>query len=69
MNEQLCKIVELTGTSSLSTEDAVKGALQRAAKTLRHLQWFEVTGVRGEVEGGQVKNWQVKLKVGFALEP
>ena len=69
MNEQMCKIVELTGSSAQSSDDAVRNALQRAAQTLRHLRWFEVIGVHGELEGGQVKNWQVRIKVGFALEP
>ena len=40
----------------------------RAAQTLRHLDWFEVTQIRGQIEDGQVAHYQVGLKVGFRLE-
>jgi flavin-binding protein dodecin len=62
------KIVELTGTSDRSIEDAVNSALKRASKTVRSLRWFEVTEVRGDIDKSQVKHWQVTIKVGFTLE-
>lgn len=68
MNEAVYKIVELTGTSATSIEDAVNGAVQRASKTLKHLRWFQVTETRGDIEDGKVKHWQVTVKIGFHVE-
>lgn len=68
MNDTVYKIIELTGTSSVSIEDAVNGAVARASKTLNNLRWFEVTDTRGDVEGGKVKHWQVTVKIGFHVE-
>lgn len=68
MNDTVYKIVELTGTSTTSIEDAVNGAIQRASKTLKHLRWFQVTETRGEIDNGQVKHWQVTVKIGFHVE-
>jgi len=49
-------------------EQAVRNGLHRAAQTLRHLDWFEVTQIRGQIEDGEVAHYQVGLKVGFRLE-
>ena len=49
-------------------EPAIRGALERAAQTLRHLDWFEVTQIRGQIVDGDVAHFQVGLKVGFRLE-
>ena len=62
------KLIELTGTSGKSIEDAVNSALARAAQTVRNMRWFEVTETRGHVEAGEVKHWQVTIKLGFTLE-
>jgi dodecin len=59
---------EIVGTSEKGVDDAIKGALKRAAETLREIGWFEVTEIRGHVENGEVHHFQVTLKVGFALE-
>lgn len=68
MNDPVYKIIELTGTSQTSIEDAVSGALARASKTLQKLRWFQVVETRGDVEDGKVKHWQVTIKVGFHVE-
>lgn len=68
MSDQVYKSIELTGTSALSIEDAVQSALSRAARTVRHMRWFEVIETRGRVVEGRVGAWQVTIKVGFALE-
>jgi flavin-binding protein dodecin len=62
------KITELVGSSPNSTDDAVKNAITRAAKTLRNLRWFEVTETRGHIEDGRIAHWQVTVKVGFTLD-
>jgi flavin-binding protein dodecin len=68
MKEPVYKLIELTGTSTTSIEDAVAQALARAHKTLKHLSWFQVVETRGNIEKGKVHHWQVTIKVGFALE-
>jgi flavin-binding protein dodecin len=68
MEEHVYKIIELAGSSEASVEDAIQTAIARAGRTLKHLRWFEVAQVRGHVEGGKVKHYQVVLKVGFTLE-
>ena len=62
------KLLELTGSSPTSIEDAVSVAIAKANETIRNIHWFEVTETRGHVENGTVAHWQVTLKVGFTLE-
>lgn len=68
MKDQVYKHIELTGTSTLSMEDAVNRAIKRAHKTLKHLSWFQVVETRGHIDKGAVQHWQVTIKIGFALE-
>jgi flavin-binding protein dodecin len=68
MTDHVYKIVELVGSSSDSTDQAIRNALERASTTLRNLDWFEVVETRGHIVDGKVGHFQVKLKVGFRLE-
>jgi dodecin len=68
MTDRTYRVTELVGTSPEGIEPAIHGALHRAAQTLRHLDWFEVTQIRGQIVDGQVAHYQVGLKVGFRLE-
>lgn len=68
MSDHVYKHIELTGSSTVSIEDAVQKAVARASKTLRNLRWFEITDTRGHIENGKVAHWQVTLKVGFTLD-
>ena len=68
MSEHVYKIVELVGSSTDGIEAAIENAVERAAKTVRNLRWFEVSEVRGHIEDGRVHHYQVKLKVGFTLD-
>jgi flavin-binding protein dodecin len=68
MSNHVYKVIELTGTSPTSVEDAVSGAIARASKTVRNMRWFEVIETRGAIDGGKVGEWQVLIKVGFTLE-
>lgn len=68
MSEHVYKSVELTGSSSKSSDDAIRVAIERASATIRDIRWFHVTDVRGHVEGGRIAHWQVTLKIGFTLE-
>jgi len=68
MDNRVYKMIELTGTSSTSIEEAVQTALERAGKTVRHMRWFEVLETRGTIDGDRVSAWQVTVKVGFTIE-
>ena len=68
MPDHIYKSLELTGSSTVSIEDAVTSAIKRAAKTVRNLRWFEIQQVRGHIENDTVAHWQVLMKVGFALD-
>jgi flavin-binding protein dodecin len=68
MSEHVYKTIELTGSSTQSSDDAVRVALTKASKTLRNMHWFEVIETRGHIEDGKVLHWQVTLKVGLRLE-
>ncbi|WP_243039202.1 dodecin [Dyella sedimenti] len=68
MSEHVYKSVELTGSSKVGSDDAIKCAIERASKTIRDIRWFHVTEIRGHVDEGKVAYWQVTLKIGFTLE-
>lgn len=68
MADHIYKTVELTGSSTTGTDDAVNKAIARAAKTVRNMDWFEVVETRGHIENGKIAHWQVTLKIGFRLE-
>jgi len=67
MLEKTYKVIELVGVSESTMEEAIRNALDRASQTLKGLDWFEVTDVRGLIQGGKVSQFQVKLKVGFRI--
>jgi flavin-binding protein dodecin len=68
MTEHVYKVVELVGTSEESVTKAIERAIAKAASTLRHLGWFEVQNVRGNIENGKVAHYQVTIRAGFRLE-
>jgi flavin-binding protein dodecin len=68
MGNHVYKMVEIVGSSTTGTEDAIRNAVAMAASTLRHLDWFEVVQTRGHLVDGTVAHYQVTLKVAFRLE-
>jgi flavin-binding protein dodecin len=68
MSNHVYRIVELAGSSEISHADAIENAIARASKTLRNLRWYEVTQMRGEIESGEIRHYQVTMKVGFTVE-
>ena len=62
------RVTEVVGTSTEGIDDAIKSAIGRAGRTLRGLDWFEVTEIRGHIDNGELGHVQVGLKVGFRLE-
>jgi flavin-binding protein dodecin len=68
MANRTYRVTEIVGTSDQGIDQALRNGIARAAETLRHLDWFEVTEVRGLIVDGQVEHYQVGMKVGFRLE-
>ena len=68
MTDHVYKSLELTGSSSKSSDDAVRNAIGKAGKTMRNMHWFQVMETRGHIDKGKVAHWQVTLKIGFTLE-
>jgi flavin-binding protein dodecin len=68
MSEHIYKVIELVGSSTTSSDDAVRNAIARASTTLKNLDWFQLVETRGHLVDGQIAHFQVTLKVGFRLE-
>ncbi len=68
MSDHIYKIMELTGSSADSMQGAIENAIARAAKTVQDMRWFEVVETRGHIDKGNIKHWQVTIKVGFTLK-
>ena len=68
MADRVFKKIEVTGTSGKSIEEAINNAVAKASTTLHNLRWFEVVEIRGSVDGGNVQQWQVTVKIGFSVD-
>jgi dodecin len=68
MSDHIYKVITLVGSSPVSSDEAVKNAIARAAKTIRNMRWFVVKETRGHLEGGNVAHWQVTVEIGFTLD-
>ena len=68
MSDHIYKKIELIGSSPDGIEDAVNNAVNRAAKTVRNMRWFEVSEIRGHIQDNKIDHWQVSVKIGFTLD-
>ena len=68
MNEHVYKTIEITGSSQKGPDDAIRVAIEKAAKTVHNLRWFKVAEIRGNLENGKIAYWQVTLDLAFTLE-
>ena len=68
MTDRTYRITEIVGTSPDGVSEAIDNGIKRAGKTLRHLDWFEVEGIRGQIIDTKVSHYQVTMKLGFRLE-
>lgn len=66
--DNVYKQVTITGSSPNSVEEAVNRALGKASESIKHMRWFEVTEIRGNIEDGTVHAWQVTVRIGFSVE-
>jgi flavin-binding protein dodecin len=68
MSDHIYRVIEVVGTSTKSSDDAIARGIERASQTIRNLRWFEVVRTSGHIENGKVDHFQVTLKVGFTME-
>jgi flavin-binding protein dodecin len=68
MSDNVYRVTEIVGSSHEGVDHAIRNAVSRASRTVRNLDWFEVTQVRGHIENGEIAHYQVGLKVGFRIE-
>ncbi|KLN69671.1 hypothetical protein ABM90_22650 [Rhodococcus erythropolis] len=68
MSSNVYRVTEIVGSSTESSDAAIRTAIARANETVRNLEWFEVVETRGHIENGAVAHFQVTLKVGFRLD-
>ena len=68
MSNHTYKVIELVGSSTIGSDDAIKNAITKASLTLKNLGWFEVIETRGHIENGKIAHFQVTIKVGFRIE-
>ena len=69
MDDHIYKIIEITGTSAISSDEAVSNAVSKASATITNIKWFQVVENRGSVVDGKVDRWQVTVKLGFTMNP
>ncbi|MFG2138010.1 dodecin [Streptomyces sp. NPDC048650] len=68
MTDRTYRVTDIVGTSQESVDAAIKNGIKRASQSLRNLDWFEISEVRGHIVDGEIDHYQVGLKVGFRLE-
>ena len=68
MANHVYRVTEIVGSSPDSVDAAIRNATTRASKTLHHLDWFEVTNIRGSFDNDEIAHFQVTMKVGFRLD-
>ena len=70
MEDHVYSKTEIVGSSREGLEQAITNGIERARKTVRHLDWFEVTEIRGYLGGDDAEccQFQVTMKVGFRVE-
>lgn len=67
MSDHIYKKIELTGTSTKGTDEAIENAIKKAGQSVQNLRWFEVVETRGHIVNNKVDHWQVTIKIGFTL--
>ncbi len=68
MTDRVYKLIEIVGTSPRGTDEAIRNAIEKASKTVKNLDWFQVVETRGQIADGKIAHYQVVLKVGFRIE-
>ena len=66
-NHHTYKKIEIVGSSAQSSDEAIRNAIAEAGKSVKNMEWFEVTETRGHIVDGAVAHFQVTLKIGFRI--
>ena len=65
MSEHIYKLIELVGSSPISSDDAINNAIARASQTIKHMSWFELVETRGHIIDGKIDHYQVTINLLF----
>ncbi|MEJ2604814.1 MAG: dodecin family protein [Gammaproteobacteria bacterium] len=68
MEDHVYKQIDVTGSSTVGSDDAISKAIKKAGESVKHMDWFKVTEMRGYIDGDKVKYWQVTIRIGFRIE-
>ncbi|GAB4082524.1 dodecin [Modestobacter muralis] len=68
MSDHVYRLSEIVGSSTTSVDDAIRTAVKKASETVRHIEWFQTSEIRGQVVDGDVAHFQVTMKIGFRVE-
>ena len=68
MSDHVYRVTEVVGSSGESVQQAIRNGISRVSRTVRNVEWFEATEIRGRVDNGEIAAFQVTLKVGFRLD-
>lgn len=68
MQSEVFKTIQITGSSTSGSDEAIRAALDKASKTIHNLRWFKVVEMRGHIENGKIAHWQVTIDLGFTLD-
>lgn len=68
MSEHIYKHIEVTGSSTTSSDDAIRRAIEKASQSIREMRWFELTELRGDINDGSIAHWQATIKIGFRID-
>ena len=68
MSDHVYRLSEIVGSSTVSVDDAIRTAIKKASDTVRHIEWFQTSEIRGQVVDGDVAHFQVTMKIGFRVE-
>ena len=68
MQTEVFKTIQIIGSSTSGSDEAIQAAIEKAAKTVHNLRWFKVTEMRGHIENGKIAHWQVSIELGFTLD-
>ena len=68
MSDHVYKVIEIVGSSTKSSDDAIERAIEKAGESVKNLRWVEVEQVRGHLENNKLHHWQAVVKVGFTLD-
>ncbi|MFO1446938.1 MAG: dodecin [Opitutaceae bacterium] len=66
MKDTVYELVDYTGVSATTIEDAVGEAIKRAHRCYKRIHWFEVLQTRGSLDKGRIHHWQVTVRVGVS---